>query len=864
MRLPRFATAVHRLLLACALGASALSAAVPGERPFHAPITREAVDYTPMPQTWSEPRRLGLPSAEQLATVEIRDRTFHIKRVSPRAKLDAATRAAAAATPGGLAVHEQDDEALFFLGSGGGGRFSGERLVVENCTFVIDFEQGDFEAWDPRRSAIFVEGYKEVVIRNSVFLSKATPFDPMRKVIASVTAYDCLRVEVEDCYFEGRTIGWRGHLNIFCCGPTSIRNVEVNGLDRAAGGIWVATGVGEGKIGWVHQDAPEKMIYPAGPLLIENCWVRDQKGNENSDGIYVQSIQPYLIRNTKVENWGPDDSLIDVGFRDTAGKTHGRKPLANHGGLGLIEHCEFAKGYIKDSVGIAGGLVFRHNLLRDGAWFFPYVFDGGSWFVVSNEFRDQTGVIVSGRNNQLSGWTPKEGMFANGSQMVLFNNLVRGKPGVAPRALFVAGAAPGPLKEVIRSDYNAYAFDTPPAVWGLEPKDETKYTTLEDWRAATGNDRHSVFGPAADLGAFAKVPPDTLTLPGGIPMRFGPFKAGLTGPVGVQHGPTRERAARASTALAADYARQHFELEVEKMTLGGSAPAPRVENRGWASGGAYLSGAVSAGSSVELTAAFPHAGRFLVSTITPGSRRGGVFRLHVNGRPLGDPFTLDRKRSIAHGVAEFAAAPQRFTYEAVGPGPGGGNELIVDALGLRAAEPYERELARRARADADRNAAKARRAEIEARKIRIAVGDLPLAAPAPGSYTAAEVKGSTYRLLVPRSAPARIAWRVPAPAGGGRFAVSAVFFQQQDSARVRLLADGKPVGEPVAVRAETRLGEIDLPVGDHVLGLEFSDFSAGAKLRLQRLDFLPVEAASAPSAPADAEPDQAPDGEPAV
>ncbi|MBC8041108.1 MAG: hypothetical protein H7Y06_11230 [Opitutaceae bacterium] len=824
--------------------ALAASASVPGEREFHAPITLDAPDFTPRPQTWSEPRRLGLPSDEKLTTVEIRDRTFNIKRVSSRAQLGKSTRAAVAVTPGGLAVHEKDDEALFFLGSGGGGRFSNERLIVENCNFIIDFEEGDFEEWDPRRSAIYVEGYKEVVVRNCVFLSKATKFDPMRKVVASVTAYDCLRVEIENSYFEGRTIGWRGHINIYCSGPTSIRNVEINGLDQAAGGIWVATGVGEGKIGWIHQNEPEKMIYPAGPLLVENCWVHDQKGDENSDGIYVQSIQPYLIRNTKVENWGPDDSLIDVGFRDTAGKTHNCKPLANHGGLGVIENCEFAKGYVKDSVGIAGGLVFRHNLVRDGAWFFPYVFDGGSWFVVSNEFRDQAGVIVSGRNNQLSGWTPKEGMFAKGSQMVLFNNQFKGKPGVAPKALYVGGAAPGPLKEVIRADHNAYAFDTPPAKWGEGAKNESDYATLDDWRTATGNDRNSVLSATASVAAFARVPADTLKLPGGLAMNFGPFKAGLTGPVGVQHTPTRERAARASQALSADYARRHFNLEAETLKSSGT-DAAKIEKRSWASAGAYVVAALGTGETIDLAASVPEAASYLLSTVTPGSRKPGTFQFLVNGEPLGKPFRSDRKNTIPHGVAMLPAGGLRFSYRSVE-----GGELLLDAIGFRDGVAHEREQARQDAVAAAREKAKAQKADIEERKIRHELSALPLVGPAPGSYTGAEVKGVAYRLLVPKGDTARLSWRVPSPAAPGRFAVYAVFFQQQDKARVKLFLDGAPVGEKeFPVTASTRLGEVELPEADHLFTLEFSGYKPGAKLRLQRIDLLPLDEATAdPSA----------------
>lgn len=535
-----------------------------GPRQLHAPETQDTINTTPRVVAWVEPKPLNLPSNELLTTISVKGKSYNIKRVAPLPKKSEESAKSRAM----IALYDQADQALYFRGSGRGGLESKERLIIEDCTFIIDFEEGDFERFEPRRAAIFVEGFKEVLVRNCIFISKATGKDPIRKVTGSFVAYDCVKVEVNDCYFEGRTAGWRGHLLAWGCGPTSIRNVEINGRNEAAGGIWIANGVGESKIGWPHQNEPELMIYPPGPLLVENAWVHDQKGTENSDGIYVQAIQPYLLRNCKVENWGPDDSLIDVGFRDTAPKQHAGKILINHGGLGMVENCEFSNGYVKDSVGMAGGMIFRNNLMRQ-AWFFPYVFDGGSWYVVGNRFEPLNTVIVSGRGGQTGGWTPQEGIFTNGSKMYLYNNIFVSGNQKPLTALYVGGAQPAALKDVIVADYNVYALATPPQAWGLGSKGEANnYNSFEAWRAATGNDKNSVLG-AGSLDGFKNVPADTVKLPGGVPMQWGQTKVGLTGPVGVQNASVLARAKPLREAFAAEFAAKNGEklstrLQAEK------------------------------------------------------------------------------------------------------------------------------------------------------------------------------------------------------------------------------------------------------------------------------------------------------------
>lgn len=348
-----------------------------------------------------------------------------------------------------IARYEQSHEALYFKGSGRGGRESRERLIVEDCTFIMDFQQGNFDAWDALRSAIYVEGYREVIVRRCTFVSKGRHDDPPRKTNASVTAYDYINVLVEDCTFEGKTNWMRGHVLVFCCGPTTIRRVEVKGqLQQATdkngktrdvwacgGGLWVANGLGEGKIGTIHANDPDLMIYPSGPLVIEDCHIHDQTGRDNTDGIYVQSIHPFVIRNSRVENWKMD-SLLDLGFRDSLGKAHGNAKLANHGAMGLVEGCTFAGGFIKVSVGAGGGIVMRDNTLKD-VWLMPYAFDGGHWYILGNRFENVTGPLVSGRDGRTDGWAPKEGMFMRGGQLVWRHNTLTFARDTPPAKLVV-------------------------------------------------------------------------------------------------------------------------------------------------------------------------------------------------------------------------------------------------------------------------------------------------------------------------------------------------------------------------------------------------------------------------------------------
>ncbi len=360
---------------------------------------------------------------------------------APRLRLwSAAALDAQASLPAGpppntaRAIHEQPDQTLFFKGSGRGGRESRERLIIEDCTFVMDFKEGDFSKWDALRSAIYVEGYREVIVRRSTFVSKGLPGDPPRKTNASITAYDCLNVLVEDCTFEGKTNWMRGHITVFCSGPTTIRRVEIKGsLHQVAGrdgkardvwasggGIWVGNGLGEGKVGTMHFGDPELMMYPSGPLVVEDCHIYNQTGRDNTDAIYIQSIHPFVVRNCRVENWKMD-SLLDLGFRDTLGKNYQDAKLANHGAMGLVEHCQFGDGFIKISVGAGGGIVMRHNIFND-AWLMPYIFDGGNWYILNNQFNNVTGPLVSGRDGRTNGWAPKEGMFMRGGQVVWRNN----------------------------------------------------------------------------------------------------------------------------------------------------------------------------------------------------------------------------------------------------------------------------------------------------------------------------------------------------------------------------------------------------------------------------------------------------------
>jgi hypothetical protein len=805
---------------------------------LHPPETADGASISaPSQVAWEQPQPLNLPSAENLETITVKDRTYEIRRISSEKGIPKEEIAAK-----GLAHFENANEALYFRGSGGGGLKSKERLIVENCTFIIDFKEGDFENWTPRRSGIFVEGFREVLIKNSVFISRGTHLDPLRKTVGCLIAYDCLNVKVEDCYFEGRTVGFRGPINIFCCGPTHIKNVEVNGGGRTTGGIWVATGVGEGKIGWVHQDDPSLMIYPPGPLLIENCWVHHQKGKENSDGIYVQSVRPALIRNCKVEKWS-EDSLIDLGFRDTPPHSFAGKPLVNHGGLAVIEHCEFADGYVKTSVGLAGGLIFRQNILKN-AWLFPYVFDGGSWYVVGNKFEGMTGVIVSGRNGQTNGWTPKEGMFIRGSKMFLFNNHFKNAPERILPALYVAGADPGPLRDCILADYNIYEIDPPPARWAIEAKSASaQYPDLAAWRAGLGQDVHSVLGPGS-LDQYRHVTPP-IQLPGGILFEMGEGKAGLTGPVGVSNEAVLKRARELSDKLAMEAATRHFTVQVETLPSDKSGMELKQENQSWAGGGAYLTlRGKTPGDVVTFHGEVPKPGRYYLTSNLVAGPAPGRFLFKVNGVALGNDFESGEKGGIRHGAVELEPGPVKLTYELATESPAKESILAVDSIAFDDADAIDAESARAAQAKAKTAATREKQKLQDAKKIKFEVADMTLASKTKGFCEAYESKGKRYLLFMPATEDDRLEYDVTLPSAG-KYEAHLVFASQQDGGKVQLSLAGAPVGEAVAVGGSKKLGMVEFSSVQQRVALTFSSFQSKAKMRILSLDFLPLQAPDA-------------------
>lgn len=614
---------------------------------FHPPITQQGDDTTPRPYNYQAPQPLALPSGEELKTITVKDRNFQITHVAKASDIIKSKKPEVQAQleTAGLALYQTDDEALFFKGTGGGGLKSKERLIVENCTFTLDFNQGNVTFWEPRRTAIFVDGYREVVIRNCVFVSMMKLDDPVRKVNSSINAQDCLNVQIENCYFEGLTNWMRGHVTVFACGPTSITNCEVAGQRQGnnwacGGGIWVANGIGEGKLGTpMHADKPELMIYPSGPLLIDQCNVHDQKGTLNTDGIYVQSIHPFLIRNSRVSNWG-DDSLIDVGFRDSAKGNYNGQRLVNHGAIGVIENCEFEGGYIKDSVGAGGGIVFRNNLVKN-AWFFPYVFDGGSWYVTGNRIEDLTGPLISGYNYGTSGWAPPEGMLIGGSKYYFYNNFISTRAGVSIPALYVSTPiATSALKGNVIADFNTYALPSAPQLWADDRSVKRQDATLTAWQTATGNDKHSQIGAFAPtlLQNAEKTP---VSYPGNLPTQWGRGALGPTAPLGPS----------ASLKSKAQILAMEVRAKMELNASIGSYPAEyfRVsERRGndWihpnkdAEGGQYRLWEAKNGDWMRFEITVFEAGTFSPRLKFYNQSSAGQLQLAVDGQDVGAPVAL--------------------------------------------------------------------------------------------------------------------------------------------------------------------------------------------------------------------------------
>jgi hypothetical protein len=813
---------------------------------LHAPITAPADAtkeqiFAPRPYTYVEPQALSLPSTAELKTITIRDREYTIRKTPSRPGVTPEQ-----ITAEGIAWYDKSNEALFFQGSGGGGLKSKERLIVENCAFVLDFQEGNFDKWDVGRCAIRVEGYNEVLIRNCVFVSRTTKEQEIRRTVASIVAYDCQKVQIEECFFAGRTTGWRGHVLVFCCGPTSIRNIEVRGTRQGdqwacGGGVWVATGVGEGKIGFLHADAPELMIYPPGPLLIENAWIHDQTGRENNDGIYIQSVQPFLVRNCKLENWR-DDALMDIGFRDGAG--HGK--LVNHGGMGIVENCEFVKGasksFVKNSVGAAGGIVFRNNVMRD-IWVMPYVFDGGTWYFVGNEFVDLTGPAICGDDGRGGGWEP--GMLRDGSRLVFFNNLFQARPGVRLSSLIRSKNA-APLLTNLVMDYNVYDLNGGSAgAWLTDDAAKVSCKSFEDWKRASGSDTHSIIGNQT-LEAFKAVGPDALKLPGGVPMVFGPARAGLTGPVGVTNPEVLAKAKPLVEALEEEYAAANIVMQIESLPIAAKTLAVKEEERKTSGGYAWLAlDGRHVGEAITFTVTLDQVRRYDVNTGTQPSDRGGLYQVTVNGQKVGEPTALAKKGSVRHGVAAFKAGTNALTYTLTALGEGDGGSGALDSLSLRDADQLDKEVAD-AKAKADQAAAqKAAAAALEAATIKFAIADLPVIGKSKGHLSDAESKGVKYRLWQPVGEGDSVTFGVDITKGG-KYAVTIATHAQVDKGQMQLVVDEKAFGASQGLGDSMNFGAGELSEGKHTVRITLTKAGnpTGMKVRLQRIDLVPQQAAT--------------------
>ena len=802
---------------------------------LHPPITAAEQDFTPRPFEYVEPAPLNLPSDEEFTTTTVSGREYHIKRV-PKGAYDKSRET------DGAAIYENAEESLYFRGTGTSGKDSNERLIIEDCTFVIDFQPGshpggDFGDWDTRRGAIVVEGYKEVIIRNCVFVSRATKHDPIRKVTGSVIANYCLKVQIDNCYFEGQTLGWRGAILAWGCGPTEITNTEIAGAQQGStyalgGGIWVAHGE---KIAWTHND-PEQMIYPNGPLRVENVHIHDQEGDENTDGIYIQSIQPYLVRNTKVEKWKGQDSLIDIGFRDTFQSYQGER-FINHGAVGVIENSYFGDGYVKASVGLAGGVIYRHNVMHN-AWIFPYVFDGGSWYVLGNRFEDMTGVIVSGRNNQLGGWTPGEGMFIRGSQMILRGNTFINREGKTIPTLFVNNKETSPLKEVIESDYNIYRFDPMPKVWAIDQAFNKEYT-YEEWQGL-GKDLHSIMVPREnpERGSMGMVLPDEpMDLPGGLSYDMSRnVEPGLTGEVGVTNPAVMEKARRLSEEAKRAFNAEHVELEFEDLEVADKSEGLAMqmnENSFW-SGRGTLRVEPEAGQSLSFRFNVEEAGRFKIVTRTVNAGPETPARLLIDGEVFDDSFNA-AKGGQYHGIQELAAGEHTLTFEYVGKGV-----HRLDRLDLTA-YPVEREEADKALAAA-KERARERAAARDAATIKLDAAKLPIAYASAfvDQYPSKRAMGGEYRLVMPKAMGQSVTFQVTPPEAG-RYEVVLRLINQSDSGQLQMMLGSEEVGGPSTLRGATAFDPVDLAAGKNELTFKLVGGKPPVKIRIDRLDLIPVE-----------------------
>lgn len=349
-----------------------------------------------------------------------------------------------------------------------------ERVVIEDCEIDLRFPAKHFG-----NVGIFIFACKDVTLRNV----RVRGLTDGAEASGGIRIFDADQTLIEDCSIQGSFD--RENLELRDCGPATIRRVESRGRRvgdgyRSGSGIWVANGRGESKLLPANPDRPR---YPSRGLRIEDCVVADCTGTANKDGIYIQSIRDFIVRRCRVENWR-HDGLVDVGFRDTKGD----RP--NHGGTGRFEDCDFHAGYLKVTVGAAGGITFR-NCRSRGVSYVPYFFDGGTVYFekcVFDGFADAA--WVGNPNafavNQQGDWLPDPQDTYGRSSVTRFNDCdFRDRE---LREAFLLGNPKHPFVRFFAGDRNTYDLPNLKVfardVTGVIP-------SFAEWRRRTGNDRNS-------------------------------------------------------------------------------------------------------------------------------------------------------------------------------------------------------------------------------------------------------------------------------------------------------------------------------------------------------------------------------------
>ena len=337
---------------------------------------------------------------------------------------------------------------------------------------------------------------KEVVIENLWIINS----DPDYRAYHDILVEGADRVIVRNLYLAGTVNSC--HLRLEGCRDIFIDNVEIAGVDyeghgrtRTGGGIWINNGL-TGKAGINGTGLWTEYARKPGWQIVQNCYFHggiESDGGKwrNQDALLIHTPGDGLVFNCVVENWFHPvmDGGFDISFRRMEPEYQNRffrieRNILRNTPLGVKTPAQS----LGPSVLFYANNLFINSQLAD----YHKHADNDVYYVHNTYIYDLDKAPPDLRKDAKRGASGYANLWNYGAATVLNNSLLY-KSGENSFTFYDANSMNTPDKYLhFKPDYNIYAIRPDRAVWLRTAADGVKFRSLDQWRAGTSTDEHSL------------------------------------------------------------------------------------------------------------------------------------------------------------------------------------------------------------------------------------------------------------------------------------------------------------------------------------------------------------------------------------